>query len=187
MRVLQTIPILAALHTASVLGDFITPTYPTPADLSSNKSLVLASWKNLTSTFDQYLQGQNSTATKALAGIENVTFSVGLFSLKDPKALQLQYHHTSPEIKNAEYGTHKVDGNSIYRVASVSKLITVLAGMVELTDDDWHRPLSKINPGFKQHLKNTSAADVIETIQWDKITPWALAAQLSGIPTVSPP
>lgn len=185
MRLSYTLASIAALCSNAALGDFITPTYPTPVDLSSNHSLVHASWRNLSTTLDQYLQGKlnSSAGAAALAGVKNVTFSVGLFSLHDPKARQLQYHHTAPEVKASKAGTQKVDENSIYRVASVSKLITVLAGMVELSDKDWHRPLAEISPDFKQ-MQNSTAVDVIKTIQWDKITPWALASQLSGLPTV---
>ncbi|TQW01043.1 hypothetical protein V2A60_002061 [Cordyceps javanica] len=184
MRLSYTLPAIAALYTKAALGDFLTPTYPTPADLSSNHSVVHAGWKSLTSTFDQYLQGKlNASVAAAFAGVENVTFSVGLFSLNDPQSERLQYHHTAPEVKAATLGTRSVNENSIYRVASVSKLITVFAGMVKLSDKDWHRPLTEINPNFKRD-KNASEVDNIENIQWNKITPWALATQLSGLPTL---
>ncbi|OAA60062.1 Beta-lactamase/transpeptidase-like protein [Cordyceps fumosorosea ARSEF 2679] len=184
MRLAYTPAVIAALCTKVALGDFITPTYPTPVDLSSNHSLARASWQNLTSSLDQYLQGKlNASAAAAFAGVEDVTFSVGMFSLNDPQSLQLQYHHAAAEVKNATAGTRSVDENSIYRVASVSKLITTFAGLLRLSAEDWHRPLSEINPNFKPQ-KNSSAVDVIQTTQWDKITPWALATQLSGLPTL---
>ncbi|KGQ06580.1 hypothetical protein BBAD15_g8103 [Beauveria bassiana D1-5] len=186
MRLSYVLSAIAALCSNVALADFTTPTYPTPADLSSNYSLVHAGWKNLTSTWDWYLQGKlNVSGAAAFAGVENVTFSVGLFSLNDPLALKLQYHYTAPEVKTALVGTRKVDEDSIYRVASVSKLITTFAGLLELDDKDWHRPLAQINPAFKRQRKNATAVDVIKTIEWDKITPWALASQLSGLPTVS--
>ncbi|KAJ6782305.1 hypothetical protein PWT90_00628 [Aphanocladium album] len=187
MRLSYSLATIAALYSQAAVADFTTPTYPTPADLSSNHSVVHAAWGNLTTGFDRYLQGKlNGSAAAALAGVENVTFSVGLFSLSDPEALKLQYHHTSKEIEAAKVGTNKVDENSIYRVASVSKLITVFAGLLELRDEDWHRPLSEIDPVFKTRAQNSSEFDVIKSIQWDKITPWALATQLSGVPTLGP-
>lgn len=185
MHLSYVLSAIAALCSSVALADFTTPTYPTPADLSSNYSLVHAGWKNLTSTWDRHLQGKlNVSAAAAFAGVENVTFSVGLFSLNDPLALKLQYHYTASEVKTALVGTRKVDEDSIYRVASVSKLITTFAGLLELDDKDWHRPLAQINPAFKRQRKNATAVDVIKTIEWDKITPWALASQLSGLPTL---
>ena len=77
---------------------------------------------------------------------ENVTFSLGLFSIHDPAAAELQYHYASPEVVKAPNGTHKVDGDSIYRIASVSKLFTVYAGMIELSSEDWNRPITDFIP-----------------------------------------
>lgn len=171
---------LLPLCITAALASFLGPTYPAPIDLTSNGSLVPAAWENLTFTFDAYLkEGRNTTATSSLAGAENVTFSVGLFSLYDPAVQQLQYHYTAPEIVNARNGTRKVDGDSIYRIASVTKLFTVFAGLLSLTDEDWNRPLTEMIPaltGFAGYEQSP-----VYTIQWDKITPWALAAQIAGV------
>ena len=77
---------------------------------------------------------------------ENITFSLGLFSIHDQDAAELQYHYASPEVVKAPSGTHKVDGDSIYRIASVSKLFTVYAGMIELSSEDWNRPITEFIP-----------------------------------------
>lgn len=188
--------LLLPLSITATLADFLAPTYPPSIDLSSNKSLVAASWKNLTSVVDAYLKGNhnssNVTSSEALSGVENVTFSAGLFSIHDPAAAKLQYHYTSPEIANTTQGTTQVDGDSIYRTASVSKLFTAFAGLLELTNDDWHRPLTDIIPGLADfasaHSANGTAAagedGPVYRIQWDKITPWALAAQQAGVPAL---
>lgn len=165
------------------LAGFLGPKYPAPVDLTSSESLVPAAWENLTSTFDTYLkERRNITATSSLAGVENVTFSVGLFSIHDAAVQQLQYHYTAPQIINAKNGTHKVNGDSIYRMASVTKLFTVFAGMLLLTDEDWNRPLTDILPQLAE-LGSHEEQSPMYTIQWDKITPWALAAQSAGVPS----
>ena len=51
----------------------------------------------------------------------------------------------------------------------------VLAGLLELSDDDWQRPLTNIIPEF-----NKGQTDGVSP-QWDKITPWTLASRLGGI------
>ncbi|EXJ84280.1 hypothetical protein A1O3_04947 [Capronia epimyces CBS 606.96] len=179
---------LLPLFISGVLTDYLTPTYPAPIDLSGDTSFVAASWRNLSSTFDRYLKDEQSSASKSLSGVENVTFSVGMFSLHDPAATKLQYHYTAPEIANAKQGTNKVDGDSIYRVASVSKLITTFAGLVELTEEDWNRPLIQIIPGLGAYSRAyPQALNSLYITQWDKITPWALATQQSGIATVGWP
>lgn len=176
---------LLSLCTSKVLADYLTPTYPPPTDLGSNTSLVSAAWKSLSSTFDDYLAGKNNSTSESLSGVENVTFSFGMFSLHDPAATKFQYHYTAPEIVNSKVGTNKVDGDSIYRVASVSKLITTFAGLVELAEEDWHRPLSDIVPALRDYVQaDAGNLNPIDTTQWDKITPWSLATQQSGIATL---
>jgi hypothetical protein len=178
---------VAGLLAHGVLADFSSlGPYPAPIHLNAENSLVAAQWQNLSSTIDAYLSG-NTSSQPALAGVENITFSMGMFSLNDPAAIQLQYHHTSADVQNATNGTNKVDADSIYRVASVSKLITTFAGMIELSVEQWNTPLTQIQPDFAEVLRNytsASASDPILQAQWDQITPWSLATQLSGLPTV---
>ncbi|QKX60459.1 uncharacterized protein TRUGW13939_07604 [Talaromyces rugulosus] len=182
----KTISLLSLFSTAA-LADHLGPTYPAPIDFSSKHSKIPAAWKNLTTLFDGYLKHHvNNSLTAPLAGVENITFSTSLFSIHDPRATELQYHYTSPEIATSKNGTNKVDANSIYRIASVSKLFTVYTGMVTLTEEEWHTPLTKLNPAL---AKYAAVADEDPTwlIQFDKITPWALASQSSGIPTQGGP
>ncbi|KAI9753260.1 MAG: hypothetical protein M4579_005233 [Chaenotheca gracillima] len=182
--------LVLSLHVGRAVSDYLVPTYPAPVDLTSNQSSVAASWKNLTSILDGCVQGKDlSASAAALKGVDNITFSAGLFSLHDPGAIKLQYHHTSSEVKTAKYGgTRQVDANSIYRVASISKLVTALTGMIELSEEDWNRPLSEVIPDFvKDRIKGAAASDQTQTVQWDKVTLWSLATQLSGIPTIGIP
>ena len=173
--------LLISLSITGTLAEFVGPKYPAPVNLTSNSSLVSSAWKNLTSIFDAYLIDGNTTADSSLATVEDITFSVGLFSLHDPAVQELQYHYTAPQIANAQNGTNKVDGDSIYRIASVSKLVTTLAGMISLTDEDWNRPLTEIIPGLRKEAGRGKQSP-IDSVQWDKITPWALAAQSAGVP-----
>ncbi|PKK48887.1 hypothetical protein CI102_5453 [Trichoderma harzianum] len=175
---------LHALWLTPIFADTLGPSYPMPIDLTSRHSLVAASFTNLTSTLDTYLKdGKWKTLPKPLSGITNLTFSLGLFSLHDPAATKLQYHYTAPEIASAPNGTHKVDANTIYRVASVTKVLTVLTGLLELNDSDWNRPLTEILSPLKEFAKKKNGErDPVYTVEWDKVTPNALAAQIAGVP-----
>ncbi|KAJ5127440.1 hypothetical protein N7448_008219 [Penicillium atrosanguineum] len=182
MHIQQYFVLLLSLYATASLADYLGPTYPAPIDLTSPHSLVPVAWKNLTNTFDSYLKHHlKNQDTIALEGVENITFSAGLFSIHDPRAKKLQYHYTSQEILNATNGTHNVDGDSIYRIASATKLFTVYAGMLALTEEEWNRPLTEINKAFAA-VAEQGDKDPIWHVQWDKITPWALASQSSGIP-----
>ncbi|KAF7513615.1 hypothetical protein GJ744_008909 [Endocarpon pusillum] len=168
----------------SVRADYLGPRYPPPADLTSDESLVAASWENLTLTLQAYLSGNDeSTAPSndALSAIQNVTFSLGMFSIHDPTATEiLQFHHTSAEVANASNGSNQVDGDTIYRIASVSKLFTVYAGLLMLDSTDWDRPLTDIFPQLVETSSNNNT--LVGHVQWDLVTPRALAAQIAGVP-----
>lgn len=177
---------LLPLSVSPVLGDFVGPSWPAPSDLTGNKSLVANGFKNLSTTLQDYIEldDTNQTAIPTiLNGISNLTFSIGMFSLHDLAASKLQFHYTSPEIANSLNGTHKVDADSIYRVASVTKVFTVLAGLLELNTTDWDRSLADVFPLFAEYVKeNAGEKDPIHTVEWDKVTLSALSAQIAGVP-----
>ncbi|CAN8105933.1 unnamed protein product [Discula destructiva] len=177
----QTYFIFLSFFTASVLADFLGPSYLAPSDLSSDQSLVAYSWQNLSQNLQNSIDGTNDSSF--VTGIENVTFSLGVFSLFDDNATALQFHYTSPEILNAPNGTHKVDADSVYRIASITKVFTVLAGLIELNITDWERPLTQLLPTLDQFSEQTSGKhDPINLVDWNQITPSALAAQIAGVP-----
>lgn len=175
---------LLPLCSIPVLADLLGPSYPAPLDLSSNQSLVAESWKNVTATLQKYLSDDiEGSVSDVIAEIKNVTFSLGMFSLTDPATTEMQFHYTSPEIANAPNGTHNVDGNSIYRIASITKVFTVLAGLLELKTSDWDRPITDFVPTLAKFAHGTPGEDdPIFTVEWDKVTLRALAAQIAGIP-----
>jgi CubicO group peptidase (beta-lactamase class C family) len=115
--------------------------------------------------------------------LKDLTFSVGLFSTHDARAERLQIHHTSAEVANSSVGVNRVDGDSIYRMASVSKLFTVFAGLLELDSKDWERPLTDIFPEMADFVRGKSGdLQPVYDTQWDKITLSAIAGQMGGIP-----
>lgn len=160
------------------------PSYPAPADLTSQQNLVAAGFENLTSSLDGYLKHSKwKTLSQPLADIPNATFSLGLFSINDPAATKLQYHYTSPEIAKAPNGTHRVYADTIYRVASVTKVLTVLTGLLELSSSDWDRPITDILPPLARFTREKKGEnDPIFGMQWDKVNLKALAASVAGVP-----
>ncbi|KAH0843207.1 beta-lactamase family protein [Fonsecaea pedrosoi] len=179
---LQTLLLISA-SARGVLGDFLGPTYPAPTDLASNGSRVSAAWTNLTSTLNGFIRNPSTNLTSP-AGLKNITFSLGMFSIHDASAARsLQFHHTSEEIANSTTGLKKVDGNSIYRVASISKIFTTFAGMLNLNDSDWDRPITDFIPTFAAYAAAHPAEnDSTLTVAWDKVTLAALASQIAGNP-----
>ncbi|KAF9884527.1 hypothetical protein FE257_001715 [Aspergillus nanangensis] len=179
----QVVALLPCL--AAVQADLLTPYYPAPSDLSGKGSLVASSWDKVTKSLDAYLSGKTNTSSSAAAAglLKNTTFSLGLFSVNDPDAADLQYHYTAPEIAKGPNGVKKVDGDSIYHVASVSKLFTVLAGLLNMKDEDWDRPLTDVLGPLSDFIKQKGDdLNPVTDTQWDKVTLSALAAQMGGVP-----
>ncbi|KAJ5101016.1 hypothetical protein N7456_007068 [Penicillium angulare] len=84
----------------------------------------------------------------------------------------------------------QLSSNITKRPLKQEMLDMVLKGScrIELTQEDWNRPLSKAIPYFVQdHARKLGGLDSAREIQWDKVTLWSLATQLSGIPTVALP
>lgn len=188
MKGLRTSLILLPLYCIpAALGGLPGPSYPAPRVISSNSSWVAASWKNVTTTLDQTLNG-GGMGKLASSLLENTTFSMGMFSLHDEGARSLQYHHTALATLNGTVGAKSVDADTIYRIASISKLITTYAGMIVLNENDWNIPLSEIFSGFKEVVEKTAPSfDAVQNIQWDKITIGDVAAQIGGIPRLGIP
>lgn len=166
-----------------VVSDFATAGWPAPIDLSSNKSLVARAFVNITDTLQQYIQndGKTTTSPPLLRGINNLTFSAGVFSVHDAAASEtLQFHYTAPEIATAGNGTSSVDADSIYRIASVTKVLTVLSGLTRLSPKDWDRSLASIFPVLTAYQHNHTVDGF--AVDWDAVTLRNLAAQISGVP-----
>ncbi|KAK2792956.1 hypothetical protein FQN51_001534 [Onygenales sp. PD_10] len=173
--------ILASICATGALSDLLAPLFPPPGDLTSDQSLVAKTWANFSSTLVSQLKSGNPSKELTDYGVADLTFSVGMFSVRDPSAAEsLQLHYTAPEVADNPESADEVDGDTIYRVASITKAFTVLAGMIELDCEGWDRPLSELVPGLAEYTRTHS--DPVLNIQWDKITPRALAAQIAGLP-----
>ncbi|KAL8807176.1 MAG: hypothetical protein Q9182_000858 [Xanthomendoza sp. 2 TL-2023] len=179
----RSIYLLFSVYAAHVLTDFLAPPFPQPRDLTSNKSLVSTAWGNVSATIDSYLN-DSSTDLTGLSGLKNLTFSLGMYSIHDPLAAEhLQYHFASAEVANSTTGATKVNGNSVYRVASVTKLITAFAGLLELSNSDWDRPITDFVPSLAEYARSMPGEnDRVNTVEWNKVTLAALAAHLAGGP-----
>lgn len=187
MRLSLLISISILLYSLGVNSNFLGRRFSPPSHLADDDSLVAAGWKNLSSTIDAYLQGRrDGVPSPLLAGLENLTFSLGMFSIHDPAAQTLQYHYTSEEVATGK-GVDEVDGNSIYRVASISKLFSVYAGMLLLTEEQWNQPITDFVPGLSKSSLINPTNDPIHHIRWEDVTLRALASQISGIPRDAQP
>lgn len=155
------------------------PVYELPRNLSVDASIRLAA-QNLTSTLDKLLENGNAST---LGFAPNTTsFSIGLFSAHETDYL-FQYHFTA-SILNAS-STTKVDENTVYRIGSISKLVTVLALLLQEHKVHFDDPVTKYIPELarysEQNDEDDDDYDDIATTKWSQITVGALASHLAGI------
>ena len=168
---------VSATPAAALLG----PGYPPPRDLSSNSSLVHSAWSNLTATLESYIRA-NTTVEGLVPNLGSYTFSVGAFSIHDEAATKtLQYHHTGPDVKSSNVGVTHVDGDSIYRVESITKLFTVYLTLLEIGSGYWDCPITDFLPDLAAFADNTPL-DPLHVVDWKGVTLGTLAGQMSGIP-----
>ncbi|KAF4970329.1 hypothetical protein FSARC_2649, partial [Fusarium sarcochroum] len=182
---------LLAFGANHVLADLAGPRYPAPTDLTSKNSFVADSWGNLTDSLDSIMEEgfpenldnppDASDSRGWLQYVGNLTYSLSMFSLHDDDAgKSLQFHHESNEVKNGKLGTRKVDGDSIYRLQSISKLFTMYGALMTLNRSDWERPLTDIFPVLAKH--DAAAEKLPYSYQkWNEVTPFSLASQISGV------
>lgn len=100
-----------------------------------------------------------------------------MFSASD-NGLFYQYHHTGPAVANSTFGVNKVDADSIYRIGSISKLLTVYLFLLCESDIRWSDPVSKYLPQLLEDKQN-SWNEI--TPDWDEITIGDLAGQMGGL------
>jgi CubicO group peptidase (beta-lactamase class C family) len=113
------------------------------------------------------------TAAAATPVFNGTSFSVEITSSKESL---WSYHHTARERNASRHDIPEVNGDALYRIASITKTFTVLgilyqheAGNLSLDD-----PIDK----YIEELRG----DMGGAIPWKDITLRSLASQLSGIP-----
>jgi CubicO group peptidase (beta-lactamase class C family) len=143
-----------------------TPAYPRPVLTKSDPSLLVA-FSNLSHQISLIADESRYDAD---------SFSV---SVTSESGHLWSYHHTAKELDPKRPGANPVDGDSFYRVASITKVFAThailqlyAAGKLSLED-----PIVKHLPELRKGLSAPEGG-----IDWDRITLRALASQISGIP-----
>jgi CubicO group peptidase (beta-lactamase class C family) len=141
----------------------------------------LLSTSQLVASAGAEFQALLSNASLGLAP-NDTAFSVVMFSSKENKTLY-EYYYT-PEM---DVGVSSVDRDSVFRIASVSKVFTVWAFLVGAGDASFNDPITKYVPELAQALASPPTDsnvvyDDINDVRWDDVTIGDLASQSAGIP-----
>ena len=113
----------------------------------------------------------------------DTSFSVDVFSLHEDASL-LTYHHSGTKLSDPKEGVAVVDSSTIYRIGSMSKMLTVYMFLAAVGDTSWNDPITQYVPELAEYAAEYRVqADThsIDYVDWDSITIGALASQLGGI------
>ena len=149
------------------------PEFPPPQRLSQHPKWQQA-MTNLSAAFD-YMNA-NVTGTQ-------LSYSVQIFSTNPGGGIIAQRHWTATNLPPNTEGVKKVNGDTVYRIGSVSKIFAVLAFLAEVGDRNWNTPITEFIPELAQFSRQASTQPLDDTrrTDWDEITIGALASQVSGI------
>ena len=162
--------VLASLS-ALVFSSCFEPSEPLPAPYLTPGSPGLA---DLFSGLDSVIQ---KALTQSTANW-NTSVTSHAIDLTSANETLWQSFHTAPLL--GEYddgGPTNVTGNTVFRIASLSKIFTVLAILLQQQEGklDLKDPVTKYLPQLRQN-------DIPDGVQWEHISLESLASQLSGIP-----
>ncbi|KAK4233038.1 beta-lactamase/transpeptidase-like protein [Achaetomium macrosporum] len=138
------------------------PAYPAATDVTS-PAFVAAKTK-----FDEAL------ASSAEVDKDRVWFAIEVYSSKSKDATPIYRHFNTPPAQNSSV---TVGPDSVFRIHSISKVITVYAMLAKLSYKYWHEPVTKYIP----ELAGSPARDVVNDVDWSEVTLGSLAGQISGI------
>ncbi|KAI1754825.1 beta-lactamase/transpeptidase-like protein [Xylaria castorea] len=143
------------------------PQFPAPTGLGSE-----ALFRNATSMIERSIR-----ANLTEAPYNETTFSIGMFSTTDDELLY-EFHHTDPTVATSGIGTNEVDADSIYRIASITKILTLYQWLIADGDRKFNSPISDFIPELLQY---ENSQDDYPAPRWDEITVNDLAMFLAGI------
>lgn len=131
---------------ASIPGDQTTnkvcpiqgPSFPKPSDITTLVVFTDAA-KAVDAAIDTALQTGVTAYGDTLSNTS--TFSIGVFSASDT-VLAYQRHITDPTEANNSVGVRSADADTVYRVRSASKVLTVLSFLSKVGYRKWYEPVT---------------------------------------------
>jgi len=159
------------LSDCSLLG----PIYPMPANITASPII-----RETQTTFVKLLDEAfvNGTTSWGSFNVVNTSVSIGVFSAQTEGFLS-EYHHagSGPLIQDGLTGG-KLNVNTLYRIGSIGKFLTVYTFMVKLGSKYWSEPVVNFVP----ELMDARDYGAVRSINWSQITLGSLARQMSGLP-----
>jgi len=163
---------LAAPATCGLLG----PAYP-PATHGLSNPAYAAAAEAFKAELDAIVQTGNSSLLGAMY-TANVTWSIAVFSSSSSSDdFLFEHYHEAPDLKGSlTAGDGSLDKDTLWRIGSVTKLVTVYAFLIGAGWEYFDEPVAKYVPELAK--KGGIGAGGVD---WNRITLGSLAGQLSGL------
>lgn len=150
------------------------PSYTKPTNLAQDAGIKSAA-QVLTEFIHTGLEG-------GLLDNQTTAFSLTAFSTSDPDSKPFfTFHQTPPILEQSPTGVKEVTGNSVYRVGSVSKVLTAYTLLVVDGFKHFHDSVQELIPQLKESAEAHDDNDHTTSTAWNEVTLEALASHLSGI------
>lgn len=149
--------------------------YAAPQNLAADRSIRQAAQEA-----SKYIDRISKNGTTGEFQPNTTSFSVNIFSAHESESM-FQYHYTSSLLNTSS--TKKVDENTVYRIGSISKLITVFALLLQEKRVHFDDPVTDYVPVLARIAARQEAGeiDAVAVPQWSQITIGALASHLAGV------
>jgi len=147
---------------------FLGPSYP------ANTDRTAPAFVSAGAAFDKIL-ADSFASGKFTAN--DTAFAIQVFAADSPKTPIYSTYHTSTAPLVGQNKTVAVGPDSVFRVYSLSKLISVYTILAKLGDKYWDEPVSKYIPEFA----NLQGGNPVYDADWDQITVGSLASLMSGV------
>ncbi|PGG99659.1 hypothetical protein GX51_06214 [Blastomyces parvus] len=159
--ILALLLLCRSLHAADC--PLIGPTFPAPRSLSRSST-----WKKALNDFESNLKELLRQSDDLDAN--TTSFSINIFSSHEEKLLY-EYHHDAPGLKGSIAKGQKLNGDTMYRIASISKAMTVYTFLIEAGYKYFNEPIAKFVPEIQRAIwKEGRNPDNTIVPQWEDIT-----------------
>ncbi|KAI1412025.1 beta-lactamase/transpeptidase-like protein [Hypoxylon sp. FL1857] len=151
------------------------PVFPKPKALASSQAIKTAI-ANLTATFD-------SRGMDPATNPNGTSWSIQVFSASDADedTPVWSHYHTATDLLTSDTpGVKSVNGDTVYRLGSVTKIFTILTFLIEAGDTYWNTPVTQWVPELEL-IAGKAEYDPIMNVDWSSITLQDLASHMAGV------
>jgi CubicO group peptidase (beta-lactamase class C family) len=149
------------------------PSFPAATNLSDSTTIQRA-LKTLKALIDIGFETESSSSGPVDPTAAN---AIQIFSTEDTAQPLFEYYRNGNT--SSPTGVQDIDGDTVFRIASISKVITAYLILIELGDAHWSTRITDVVPELKGRQKNND--NPIDNVEWEDVTLGALAGQISGV------